>query len=278
MLLSAVMALEECLERIRSGPVPPHEEATKFQLIAPILRNLGWNPDDGTEFLLEHSAGGTGGKVDIALAMRWSGGNAGRSQGAICRLESACRASVEIRLSGGCGYLRSDHRVGVVAVPSPREGENGPKRRFAVLDLMNDSVDRLAEDLNAFLAQRNAGEWTSRNKSQAGVESEFGGCTFGRRSSQRSGRTMLDEPDEELVELIGSRVYEKLNLRPEKSQVIAALRGNPVPIAGELHSSVAEVSQAPAMPERAGHLREGRLRSLLWGVRHPVFHTQGNLR
>ena len=36
---------------------------------------------------------------------------------------------------------------------------------------------------------------------------------------------MLDEPDEELVELIGSRVYEKLNLRPERAQVIAALRG-----------------------------------------------------
>ena len=71
---------------------------------------------------------------------------------------------------------------------------------------------------------------------------------------------MLDEPDEELVELIGSRVYEKLNLRPEKSQVIAALRGNPVPMAGELQCCSSRTVPSDQC-QRAGHLREGRLRS-----------------
>ncbi|MCY3962290.1 MAG: hypothetical protein OXG34_11615 [bacterium] len=41
------MSLKETLERIRSSPGPNNEESAKFQVIAPILHALGWDPTDG---------------------------------------------------------------------------------------------------------------------------------------------------------------------------------------------------------------------------------------
>ena len=62
------MSLPETLERIRSSPSPNNEESAKFQVIAPILQALGWDPSDGEKVLFEHSVGGKkGGRVDIAL-------------------------------------------------------------------------------------------------------------------------------------------------------------------------------------------------------------------
>ena len=68
MLLFAPMSLEECLERVRSGPVPQNEESAKIQLILPVLRSLDWDDTDANEVRFEHSVGGKkGGRVDIAL-------------------------------------------------------------------------------------------------------------------------------------------------------------------------------------------------------------------
>ena len=62
------MSLQERLEIIRSSPTPRGEEQAKFQIIAPILQNLDWDPY-GPEVLYEHPAGGKGGgRVDIALS------------------------------------------------------------------------------------------------------------------------------------------------------------------------------------------------------------------
>lgn len=38
------MSLRETLERIRSNPVPDNEETAKFQILAPILADLSWDP------------------------------------------------------------------------------------------------------------------------------------------------------------------------------------------------------------------------------------------
>ena len=61
------MSLHETLNKIRSAPVPNNEEAAKFQIIAPVLNSLGWDPF-GQEVLYEYAVGGKGGgRVDIAL-------------------------------------------------------------------------------------------------------------------------------------------------------------------------------------------------------------------
>ena len=266
MLLFAPMSLEECLERIRSGPVPPHEEATKFQLIAPILRNLGWNPDDGAEFLLEHSVGGTGGKVDIAL----------QCDGRVVTLVEAKAPYFDLSQHVE-QVLRYTFYEGVdICVLTtglewwlflPREKGEWAERRFAVLDLMNDSVDRLSEHLNAFLRKETLVSGQAETKAKLVLKASLEPARLGKEIPE-IWKAMVNEPDEELVELIGSRVYEKLNLRPEKSQVVAVLRGEPVPMAGELHSSVAEVSQAPNATGRAPSRRP--VAFTIWGVRHPV--------
>lgn len=47
------MSLRETLERIRSNPVPDNEETAKFQILAPILADLSWDPF-GQEVRWEH--------------------------------------------------------------------------------------------------------------------------------------------------------------------------------------------------------------------------------
>ena len=259
MLLSAVMSLEECLAIIRSGPVPPHEEAAKFQLIAPILRNLGWNPDDGAEFLLEYAVGGTGEKVDIAL----------QSAGRLFALVEAKRPYTDLSQHVE-QVLRYAFQEGVdICVLTtglewwlflPREKVEWAKRRFAVLDLMNDSVDRLAEDLNAFLHKETLVSGQAETKAKLVLKASLDAARL-EKELPKIWRTMLDEPDGELVDLIGSRVYEKLNLRPEKSQVIAALRGNPVPTVSAAATPATGASRAPSRRPVA---------FTLWGVRHPI--------
>ncbi len=268
MLLSAPMSLEECLERVRSAPVPSHEEAAKFQLIAPILRNLGWNPDDGAEFLLEHSVGGTGGKVDIAL----------KGDGRLVALVEAKRPNADLSQHEE-QLLRYAFHEGVdICVLTtglewwlflPREKVEWAERRFAVLDLVHDSVDRLTEDLNAFLHRETLVNGQAETKAKLVLKASLEAARL-EEEIPEIWQTMLDEPDEELVELIATRVYEQLNLRPDKNQVIAVLYGEPVPMAGEHESSAAEATQAASTgaTSRASSRRPVAFR--LWGVRYPV--------
>ena len=69
------MTLQERLETIRSSPAPQSEESAKFQILAPVLQSLGWDPF-GPDVLYEHPVGeggkGSGGRADIAL--KGSGG------------------------------------------------------------------------------------------------------------------------------------------------------------------------------------------------------------
>ncbi len=263
------MSLEECLERVRSGPVPPHEEATKFQLIAPILRNLGWNPDDGAEFLLEHSVGGTGGRVDIAL----------QGDGRLVALVEA-KAPYSDLSQHVEQVLRYAFHEGVdICVLTtglewwlflPREKGGWAERRFAVLDLMTDSVDRLTEDFNAFLNRDTLVSGQAETKAKLVLKASLAAARL-EAEIPKIWERMLSEPDEELVELIGARVYKKLNLRPEKSQVIAVLRGEPVRMAGDHESLAPEATQAPNSTRATSRAPSRRpVAFTLWGVRHPV--------
>ena len=266
MLLFAPMSLEECLERVRSGPVPQNEESAKFQLIAPVLRSLGWNPDDGSEFLLEHPVGGTGGKVDIAL----------QGDGRLVALVEAKAPYIDLSQHVEQVLRYAFHEGVDICVLTtgldwwlflPRERGEWAERRFAVLDLMNDSVDRLTEDLSAFLHRETLVSGQAEAKARLVLKASLAAARL-EKEIPEIWQTMLDEPDEELVELIGSRVYEKLNLRPERAQVIAALRGEPVPMAGEPRSPVTEASQAPNATSRAPSRRP--VAFTIWGIRHPV--------
>lgn len=271
------MSLEECLENIRSGPVPKNEESAKFQLIAPVLRSLGWNPEDGSEFLLEHPVGGKGsGRVDIAL----------RSGGRLVALIEAKAPGADLlsHVSQVLGYAFHDG-VDICVLTTglewwlflPLRSGRPIERRFAVLDLKSDSVERLAEDLNAFLHKERLVGGEAKAKAELVLKASLEAARL-ESEIPRIWNAMVKGPDPELVELIGSRVYEQLNLRPDKGQVVAVLRGKPVPMA--LDSAPADESKtttaSPSGIETAETPKRTRRPSVkpvaitLWSDSHPV--------
>ena len=275
MVWSGPMSLEECLEQIRSGQVPRNEESAKFQVIAPVLRSLDWNPEDGSEFLLEHSVGGKGGgRVDIAL----------RSDGRVVALieAKAPHADLNGHVTQVLNYAFHEG-VDICVLTTglewwlflPREAGEPMRRRFAVLDLINDPVERIAEDLRAFLHKETLLSGQAETKAKLVLKASLEAARLSREIPDIWKR-MLKDPDEELVELLGKRVYAEVDLRPTEDQVVAVLRGLPVPLAGipDKQVDVPKTSK-PLKPEAKKTQKRPRptqkpVAILLWGTRHSV--------
>ena len=267
------MSLEERLEKIRSRPVPSNEESAKFQLIAPILENLGWDQTDGSEFLLEYAVGGNkGGRVDIALRATTRGHNR-----LVALIEAkAPGADLRQHVAQVLGYAFHEG-VDICVLTTglewwlflPREPGEPIQRRFATLDMKHDSVERLAEDLRAFLGREALVKGRAQKKAKSVLIATLDDARL-KTEIPKIWDRMLNEPDEELVELIVSRVYGKLDLRPEKDQVIAALRGIPVPTGTILTESPSSepTTEKAQKPGRKPSLKPVAIR--LWGTRHPV--------
>ncbi len=254
------MALREKLEQIRSNPKPANEEAAKFQILAPILAELGWDPF-GLEILWEHSVGATkgGGRVDIAL-----------------KAEGSIRALIEAKAPGAQLSQHVDqvlmyaYREGVdVCVLTdglqwwlylPREKGEPEKRRFAVLNVDRDPVEQLCDDLNSFLGR----ESLRSGHAERRAEQVLKALREAQKLEEKMPsiwRQMLDEPDDELIELIGQRVYDKLNLRPGREQIIAAMRSRPIPPKrGGTPEPLVPDPPPPSNPTAVE----------LWGARYPV--------
>ena len=254
------MALREKLEQIRSNPRPTNEEAAKFQILAPILAELGWDPF-GLEILWEHSVGATkgGGRVDIAL-----------------KAEGSIRALIEAKAPGAQLSQHVDqvlmyaYREGVdICVLTdglqwwlylPREKGEPEKRRFAVLNVDRDPVEQLCDDLNNFLGR----EALRSGHAERRAEQVLKALREAQKLEEKMPaiwQRMLDEPDNELVELMGQRVYDKLSLRPEREQIVAAMRKMPIP---------ARTPETPRIQEPAPPTASNPTAVVLWGKRHPI--------
>lgn len=263
------MSLQARLETIRSGPVPPNEESAKFQVIRPILENLGWDSTDGSEFLLEHPVGGTkGGRVDIALRAK-----PGAQQRIVALIEAkAPNADLSQHVTQVLGYAFYEG-VDICVLTTgmkwwlflPRESGDPIQRRFATLDLKTDSVERLVEDLTAFLGKEALVKGRAEKKAKSVLKARLDADHL-EAVIPKIWRRMLDDPDEDLVELVAARVYKRLSLRPEKEQVIAALRGEPIPPV-----NVPE-PPPPREPDNGGSRSPSQKPTaiLLWGRRHPI--------
>ena len=222
------MSLQERLEIIRSSPAPRGEEQAKFQIIAPILQNLDWDPY-GPEVLYEHSVGGkgSGGRVDIAL----------RSSGRVVALieAKAPGANLGKHVEQVLNYAFHDG-MDICVLTTGLEWwlylplESGPpaERRFAILSIEKQPVEQLAEDLSAFLGKDNLLSGKAKQRAQLVLQANLEAAHLNKEIPS-IWKGMLQEPDDELIELLSKRIYEKVNLRPTKPQVVAALRGSPVP-------------------------------------------------
>ncbi len=269
------MSLQERLAIIRSSPAPRNEESAKFQILAPVLQSLGWDP---SEVLLEYSAGGkrSGGRIDMALKV----------PGRIVALIEAKSPGTNLNdhVDQVIGYAHHEG-VDVCVLTSglewwmypPRERGRPPKRRFAVLRLMDDSVEELVADLTTFLsrdalASGNAEKHAKTRLEEVRLNTEVPSIWT----------RMLTEPDAELVELVRTRVYEKTHLQLSKEQVAAALQGSPIPSAAgpaRLEDSPpASVSRVTG-PSGQSWTSWGKPAAImLWGQRYPASTHVGTFR
>ncbi len=217
------MSLHERLEKIRSSPVPQNEESAKFQILARILEGLGWNPYEPEEVLYEHSVGDKGsGRVDIAL----------KTSGHTVALIEA--KAPHAKLSGHVGQVLGYafyEGVDICVLTTglewwlylPRESGEPSKRRFAVLKIMDDSIDRLSEDLHTFLSKETLSNGHAVDRARLVLKAQLEEAHLN-DIIPSIWQAMLKEPDDELVELISRKVYGDTNIRPSKEQVLVVLR------------------------------------------------------
>lgn len=265
------MSLKETLEGIRSSPGPNNEESAKFQVIAPILHALGWDTSDGQQVLFEYSVGGKkGGRVDIAL----------RNESRVLALieAKAPRAELNTHVEQVLRYAFHEG-VDICALTTglewwlylPREPGEPLKRRFTVLKVQQDPLEQLAEDLERFLGKNSLISGESQQQAKrvltASLEADHLKTELPKIWDQ-----MLEDPDNELVELISRRVYEKLSIRPSDEQVVAVLRNIPVPLERQSNPAqrVVRRDQEKATERSTGSTTSQPVAIMLWGSRHSV--------
>ena len=267
------MSLQERLETIRSAPAPQNEESAKLQILAPILQNLGWDPF-GPEVLYEHPVGGKGGggRVDLAL----------KSSGRVVALIEAKTPGANLSSHVGqvLGYAFHEG-VDICVLTTglewwlylPRESGPPQERRFAVLRVRDDPVEQLLEDFGAFLSKDTLVNGQAERRAKAVRKAGLEAAQLN-KEIPRIWTQMLVEPDEELVELLGKRVYEKVNLRPTKPQVVAALQGSPIPSAA-VPAEPSVATSSPTQPQQSAKPKKPQpsvkpIAMELWGERYEV--------
>ena len=221
------MALRETLDNIRSAGTPANEEATKFQIIAPILRDLGWDPF-GPDVLYEHSVGGKpDGRVDFAL----------KGPQHLVALIEAKRPGTDLshHVKQVLGYAFHEG-VDICVLTTglewwlylPREAGPLEQRRFTALRITGDPTEQLIDDLETFLGFESlvGGEAAQKAKQVLKASQQ---AVLLNTELPAVWETMLDGPDDDLVELVRQRTYAKVNLRPDRNQVAAMLKGSLAP-------------------------------------------------
>lgn len=269
------MSLQERIERIRSSPIPQSEESAKVQILVPILQNLGWDP---SEMLPEHHVGEMSrrGRVDIVLETQ------GRILGLIEAKAPGTRLENHVDQVLGYAFYES---VEICALTTglewwlylPGARVPVPKRRFAVLRIMEDPIELLCEDFNSFLGKVSVVNGKAEEQAKLRLEEV-------RLNSEvpQIWEQMLQEPDHELVGLVQKRVHERAHLQLTHEQVAAALQGSRIPsTATAPTSSVALLAAPPPEQEQPAQWWRswGKPTAIvLWGKSYPVSTHIGAMR
>ena len=202
------MSLRESLDKIRSSADECQiEEAVKFRMIAPVLVGLGWDTA-GSEVQYEYPVGS--GRVDFAL---------GKPGNIVAFIEAK---APRVDLGGHVDQVvRYAFHEGVdICVLTnglewwlylPMERVQFGDRRFAVLRIREDSVERLHDDLDRFLSRENLVSGKAHELAQRRYILD--------RTIPDVWRDMLNGPDDGLVELVRERVREQVDLLPTAEEV-----------------------------------------------------------
>ena len=277
------MPLREVIERIRSLDEPSNEEATKLQIVLPILRELGWDAFDATRVAPEYSVGSgkSGGRVDLALmAPR-------RGPLALIEVKTA-GARLDDHVVQVLGYAFNEG-VDICVLTTglkwwlylPREKGQPVERRFAELDIESDSLEQLVDDFETYLSYdaltSRRSERHARQVLAARIDSE-------RLSTElpRIWASLLNDPPQRLLDLIEQRVFNSTRLRPSHEQMAAFLaeRAATLP-ASATALPLAQISQpspSPTASESSSDAPSKRTRTptvppvafTLWGQRREI--------
>ena len=238
--------LDSLIEQLRTRSGLPNEETTKFATLQPILQAVGWKTYDTTEVLYEHSVGGrkAGGRVDIAL-------RSGSSNRVLALIEAkAPREDLRNHIDQVLNYAYHEGCDICVLTNGiewwlflPREAGRPLDRRFTTLNLNTTPAEQLAEDFKTFLGKENLISGKTAQQAKRVLEANQIKARLERKIPE-IWKNMLSQADDELVELIVKRVYERIDLRPEQDQVKAILHGTPMPLS---------MPKPPAQPEVIAH-------------------------
>lgn len=223
------MALQEVIERIRSLDEPPNEEAAILQIVLPILRELGWDDSDPSRVAPQHAVGkGKGaGRVDFALLAPRRGPVALiEAKAPNVRLEDHVEQVLRYAFYAG---------VNICVLTSGLKWwlylsrEDGPpsERRFADFDIEADRPEQIVDDFDTYLGYESL---TSRRAERHARQVLAAHLDSERLSSElpRIWAAMLNEPPQELLDLIEQRIFNSIRLRPSHEQMTAFLHSQAV--------------------------------------------------
>ena len=217
------MPLSETLRKIRESPPPANEETAKMRILVPILRELGWDSLD-QDVQWEYPVGRGKGRVDAALTSPKGVAAFIEAKVPGSRLDDHVEQVLRYAFEEGANICALTTGLEWWLYLPAETNYNFDERRFAELRLKKDPVEQLATDFAAFLgketlldgeAEKKAKQVLKARREAEQVDKEVPGIW----------REMLTTPDEELIELVSKRVYEKTNLRPTPRQVVTALTG-----------------------------------------------------
>ena len=234
------MSLREVIERIRNLDEPPtNEEATKFQIVLPILQELGWDFTDPAQVQPEYTIPSTDGddrkgRVDIAL-MKSPKGNRIPLPVALIEVK-APRAELESAIRQMLRYA-FDSSAAVSALTDgltwwlflPHETQfHAQERRFAVVDLRKDRLQKIIDEFTTYLA---LSELTTRRPERHAkkVLSNHHDPMKARRDLEKEWRKFLDGKDKTLFDVIASVIFKSIGQRPSDDQISALLRNETLP-------------------------------------------------
>lgn len=243
------MPLSDTLRKIRESPTPANEETAKMRILVPILRELGWDSLD-QDVQWEYQLSRNRGRVDAALM---------GSKGPAAFIEAKAPGQrLNDHVEQVLGYAFQEG-ANICALTTglewwlylPSETEYlFDERRFAELSLKDDPVEQLATDFAAFLGREPLLDGGAEKKAKQVLKA--------RREAEHLDKEipgvwseMLAAPDEELIELVSKRVYEKTNLRPTPQQVTFALRGS-----NQMSDSLPRPKPSPKMEPKPSPKRE----------------------
>ena len=268
------MPLREVIERIRSLDEPSNEEATKLQIVLPILRELGWDAFDATRVVPEYSVGSgrSGGRVDLALmAPR-------RGPLALIEVKTA-GARLDDGVDQVLGYAFKEG-VDICVLTTglkwwlylPREKGPPVERRFAELDVEADSLEQLVDDFETYLDYEalNSGraERHARQVLAARIDSE-------RLSTElpRIWASLLNDPPQRLLDLVEQRVFNSTRLRPSHEQMVSFLASRAATLgqaAEALPMPSVPLPAIPAAPRKSKTPSKQPVAFTLFNERHAV--------